>query len=101
MHPFMTLPDLMRMSYRMAFLTLEIQLTVAARLWGISRKVQEETQAIVDDLPIATALPVMTPDATRPGPAKAPRRAATGAAPERSRRPQSRTADTPETTRLN
>ncbi|MFN3641496.1 MAG: hypothetical protein ACK4TB_01060 [Gemmobacter sp.] len=106
MRPMMTLPDLMRLSYRMAFLTLEIQLTVAARLWGISRKVQQEAQAIVDDLPLATALPVLTPDAARPGPGKAPRRAAatpaaTGAAAPRSRRPQSRNADTPDTTRLN
>ncbi len=47
----LTLPEMMRLGYRMSFLALEFQLTLAARLWGLTRKVQAEATAIAADLP--------------------------------------------------
>jgi hypothetical protein len=60
MHPMMTLPEMMRLSYRMAFLTFEMQMTLAARLWGFSKKVQDEAKAIAEELP-ATIEVVLAP----------------------------------------
>ena len=90
MHPMMTLSEMMRLSYRMAFLTFEMQMTMAARLWGLSRKVQDEAKAIAEEIP-ATIEVVLAPLAEAAAPANADSAPAADAAPA-PRRPRTRRA---------
>jgi hypothetical protein len=56
----MSFPEMIRLAYRMGFLAMEMQLVFAARLWGFTRKVQEEAQALAEPLPVAMPLPMPT-----------------------------------------
>lgn len=77
----MSFPEMIRLSYRMGFLAMEMQLTFAARLWGFTRKVQEEAQALAEPLP----MPTLADAVTKPKPKRA---ASARAATRRAATPQ-------------
>jgi hypothetical protein len=75
----MSFPEMIRLSYRMGFLAMEMQLTFAARLWGFGRKVQEEAQALAEPLPIPSLADALSPP--KPKRAAPARRSTTRRAP--------------------
>jgi hypothetical protein len=86
----MSFPEMIRLAYRMGFLAMEMQLVFAARLWGFTRKVQEEAQALAEPLPVAMPMPTLADAVAKPKPGRAaPGRAAPArAATRRAAAPQ-------------